>query len=45
MIYEMFEDKKLITTTANLLVTFIFANSLNFKTSITTERFVKFMKN
>jgi len=38
MIYELFGDKVPTTTTANLLATAIFANTLNFKASITTDR-------
>lgn len=37
-IYELFGDKIPTTTTANLLSTAIFANTLNFNASITTER-------
>ena len=38
MIYELFGDKIPTSTTANLLATAIFANTLNFKASITTDR-------
>lgn len=41
MIYELFKDKTPTTTTANLLSTAIFSNTLNFKSKITTERDIK----
>ena len=38
MIYELFGDKAPTATTANLLATAIFANTLNFKAGVTTIR-------
>ena len=38
MIYELFENRAPSATTANLLYTAIFANTLNFKAAITTNR-------
>ena len=38
MIYELFGDRKPSPTVANLLYTAIFANTLNFKANVTTDR-------
>ena len=38
LIFELFGNRKPSITTANLLYTAIFANTLNFKASVTTER-------
>ncbi|MCL2673615.1 MAG: hypothetical protein FWF01_04460 [Alphaproteobacteria bacterium] len=40
-IFELFKDKPPATVTANLLYTAIFANTFNFKASVTTERDVR----
>ena len=38
IIYELLKNKTPTTTTANLLLTVIFTNTLNFKSNITTKR-------